>query len=147
LRDNKVYLDHPDPSLRKTTAYTALAFYIGYPGDKDDKRKRGDGLVTSVRDDPPLLNWIYVDKDTLELKHGNRSQSIENIVGHWDWIKDEKTIIFEGEEPFVAVKEEPGVWAVYCDCYRDGLASIGQTGKTRVEISLDRKLVEDEKDK
>jgi hypothetical protein len=103
--------------------------------------------VTSVRDDPPLLNWIYVDKDTLELKHGNRTQSIEHIVGHWDWTKDETTIILEGEEPFVAVEEEPGVWAVYCDCYRDGLASIAQTGKAIVEISLDRNLVEDEKDK
>jgi len=145
LKDNKVYLDDPHPSLRKeATAYTALAFYIGYP---DDDRKRGDGLVTSVSDNPPMLNWIYVDKNSFELRYGNRSQSIEHLVGHWDWTKDETGITLEGEELFAAVEEEPGVWAVYCDCYRDGLAGIAQTGKTIVEISLDRSLVEGEKDK
>jgi hypothetical protein len=94
-----------------------------------------------------MLNWIYVDKNSLELKYGNRSQSIEHLVGHWDWTTDETGITLEGEEPFAAVEEEPGVWALYCDCYRDGLAGIAQTGKTIVEISLDRSLVEGEKDK
>jgi len=30
----------------------------------------GDGYVTTSSDNPPQLNWIYVDKDTYGLKYG-----------------------------------------------------------------------------
>ena len=32
-------------------------------------------------DDPPQLNWIYVDKDTLEIKYGIRADSQDHLVG------------------------------------------------------------------
>ena len=32
-----------------------------------------------------MLNWIYIDRSTRELKYGNRTQSKEHIVGPWGW--------------------------------------------------------------
>ncbi|KAH8698645.1 hypothetical protein BGW36DRAFT_293961 [Talaromyces proteolyticus] len=139
LRDNKVYIDHADPSLRKQTAHTAAAFYIGYP---DDNQKRGDGLVSTISDNPPMLNWIYVDKNTMELKYGNRTQSIEHIVGHWDWTEDEAGVILDKKELWVAVEEEDDVWALYYDQNSDGLTGFVDPEKTVVEISICRNLID-----
>ncbi|EAW07221.1 uncharacterized protein ACLA_019260 [Aspergillus clavatus NRRL 1] len=123
LRDNKVlakvYLDDPIPSSRKVPSHTAEAFYIDYPElDETKHLKRGLGLVTTISDNPPMLGWIYVDEETHELKYGNRSQSVYNVVGPWDWANEETTLILEEESAFYAVQEDDGSWAVYFD--RDG---------------------------
>lgn len=86
-------------------------------------------------DDPPAMGWIYVDKDTLEVKYGNRSASIKHIVGPWDWTEDEEGLILEKQEAFVAVQEQPGVWAIYYDRYLDGE---GLPDKPTLAISLER---------
>lgn len=92
-----------------------------------------------------MLNWIYVDKDTLELKYGTRAHSREHHVGPWDWTDDEVGLTFEGWEGFVAVEEEKGKWALYFDRGDDGLKSL--KGKRRVlGCSLERKLLEKEKE-
>lgn len=88
-----------------------------------------------------MLNWIYVDKNTFELKYGNRSQSIGNIVGHWDWTEDESGLILQKKELWMAVEEEEDVWALYCDVKGDGLAAVADAGKTVIEISIDRDLL------
>ncbi|KAF9885946.1 hypothetical protein FE257_012236 [Aspergillus nanangensis] len=125
LRDNKVYLDDPQPSNRKIPSHTALAFYIDYPElDETKHLKRGLGLVTTISDDPPMLNWIYADKDTHELKYGNRSQSVEHVVGPWDWADEETTITLEEKHALVAVEEEDGSWAVYFDRSGDELEEV-----------------------
>ena len=54
-----------------------------YPDDDRNPSERG--LVSTVSLDPPMLNWIYAERDTGELLYGNRTQSIEHIVGPWDW--------------------------------------------------------------
>ncbi|KAE8148203.1 VPS28 protein-domain-containing protein [Aspergillus avenaceus] len=119
LRNNKVYLDDPIPSRRKTPSHTVTSFYIEYPElDETKHLKRGLGLVTSIADNPPMLGWIYVDEDTHELKYGNRSASVEHLVGPWDWTEDETTITLEESPDFFAVQEDDGEWAVYFD--RDG---------------------------
>ncbi|KAK2813846.1 hypothetical protein FQN50_000247 [Emmonsiellopsis sp. PD_5] len=142
LRDNKVYLDSPTPTSRPIPSHTAEAFYIGYP---DEEREPTLGLVSSVSTDPPMLNWIYVDKDTLELKYGNRTQSRPHLVGPWDWTEDRVGLTMKGVEGFVAVEEEggegEGVWGVYFDEDGDGLRRrVG--GRRVVEISLKRTMVE-----
>lgn len=135
----QVHLDHPKPSMRRTPSHTAQAFFIGYP---DNERNRGDGLVSTVSDDPPMLNWIYVDKDRLDLRYGNRTQSIDHIVGHWDWTEDGQRVMLEGQEHFVAVKEKEGIWALYYDRNGDGLVDVVEPDKTVVGISLDRRVIE-----
>ena len=98
------------------------------------------GLVSTIRQDPPELNWIYVDKDTLELKYGNKSQSIPHIVGTWDWTGDMKGLTLEGWEGFAALEESSGIWALYYDRDDDGLEVV-RRGRRVVECILERRLL------
>ncbi|KAL9622994.1 MAG: hypothetical protein Q9160_002712 [Pyrenula sp. 1 TL-2023] len=144
LRDEKVWIASPHPQNKKDRkeAYTAQAFYIEYP---DEEREKTRGLVTRVSDDPPMLNWMYVDKNTLELKYGNRTQSREHHVGPWDWTEDEGGVTFEGWEGFVAVEVNEGEWAVYFDRRDNGLEGVVDRRKRRmVEVSLERVMCEGE---
>lgn len=115
-------------------------FYIGYPGLKSPKR----GLVSMVYPDngAPTLNWVYADRDTYELKHGTRGQSVEHLVGSWDWTEDDHTgMLFEGEERVVAVEEEKGLWALYLDM-NDDREKLPK-GKRILDVSLERKVLDD----
>lgn len=144
----QVYLDDPDPSKRAIPSFTSLAFYIEYPELEETKHlKRGLGLPTYVAENPPLLNWIYADKDTHELKYGNRTQSVEHIVGPWDWTEDERVILLEEKNAFIAVEEGEGEWALYFDRDGDQLARIlemqGKLDNAFVPVSLVRRIAEE----
>ena len=104
------------------------------------------GLVSQVRDDPPLLNWIYVDKDTYELRYGNRSASYEHHVGPWDWTEEDETgVTFDGREGFMAVEDKrTGEWQVYFDRDDDNLKGKLPKERKRLQISLERKILEGE---
>jgi hypothetical protein len=147
----QVYIDDPSPAKRKAEAHAGQAFYIDYPEpDHMKDLKRGLGLVTTIQDNPPMLNWIYADKETHELKYGNRTQSCEHIPGPWDWKEDETTITLERpSRGFYAVKEEDGSWAVYFDRDRDELRWAMKAARRRkavvVPIQLKRSLVEIER--
>lgn len=91
-----------------------------------------------------MLNWIYADKETHELKYGNRSQSVDHVVGPWDWRDEETVVTLEGKTKFVAVEEDEGVWGLYFDRHRDGLVSRGLNGRKRVGIGLRRRVMEQE---
>ena len=100
------------------------------------------GLVSQVRDDPPLLNWLYVDKDTMELKYGNKSASIEHHVGPWDWTEDEKTITFDESKDFTAVQDpKTRRWQIYYDMDNDGLSRFVPKGRRMIQVSLQRTLL------
>ena len=134
-------------------------FYIEYP---DDERPPPApmGLVTKVTDDPPLMNWIYVDRFTSELKHGNRTESRSHRVGDWgntnqdsdgeegDDDDDPGGIDFDKDERFVAVQPEPGDlegrWEVYWDHNDDRLGD-GQEveGRRVLRVSLERKFIKE----
>ncbi|KAL4873831.1 hypothetical protein BDV12DRAFT_182157 [Aspergillus spectabilis] len=143
LRNNKVYIDDPSPSNRNIEAHAGQAFYIDYPEpDHMKDLKRGLGLVTSIQDNPPMLNWLYADKETYELKYGNRTQSCEHIPAPWDWTDEETEVILE-RRGFCAVREEDGSWAVYLDRDRDDLEEVlGGKGRVIVPITLRRCVVE-----
>ncbi|KAJ5099966.1 hypothetical protein N7532_006967 [Penicillium argentinense] len=143
-----VYLDFLNPSDRSIPSFTALAFYIEYPEPDETKHlERGLGLPTYVSANPPLLNWIYADKDTYELKYGNRTQSVTHIVGPWDWTEDEKVILLEEKNAFFAVEEEEGQWALYFDREGDELARVLEEREMLdnafVPVTLMRKVVEE----
>ena len=89
-------------------------------------------------DEPPQLNWIYVDQDTYEIKYGNRLESEDHLVGPWDCTKIDKRLTLEGWEGFMAVEVEKGLWALYFDRDDDGLKT--KVSKKRIlEIELARK--------
>lgn len=114
-------------------------FYIAYP---DDDRPYTRGLVSTISVDPPMLNWVYIDKDTYELKYASRSGSIAHHVGSYDWTGDEdgSCITFDEWEGFVAVEEQPNLWALYFDMDDDGLKA-KRKGRKVVEVSLVRRVI------
>jgi hypothetical protein len=77
--------------------------------------------VSTITDEPPQLNWIYVNSDTYEVKYGTRVVSEPHLVGPWDCTRMDKRITLEGWEGFMAVREAPGLWALYFDREDDRL--------------------------
>ena len=77
--------------------------------------------MSTIADDPPMLNWIYVSAETRALCYAGRKDTIGHVIGPWGWSADEKYLILEGSpEGFIAVREERGAddpwrWAVYWD--------------------------------
>ena len=123
-----------------TTHHPFTGFYVVYP---DDDRMYTRGIVSTITVDPPMLNWIYADKDTLEMKYSNRTGSIAHHVGSFDWTDedpDDSAVTLEDFEGFMAVEEKPGQWALYFDWDDDGLKS--HRGEKRVvQISLYRRVI------
>ncbi|KAJ7635553.1 hypothetical protein DFH06DRAFT_1284322 [Mycena polygramma] len=139
LRNQKLYLDDSDPSHRTfPDGHPFSGFYLEYPvGDKPL------GLVSTIQKEPPELNWIYADADTLEIKYGNKTASQDHIPGPWDWSDDQKSLLLDDWEGFVAVEEEEGVWALYYDEDDDHLAeALPEDNKKRVvEVHLRRRVL------
>lgn len=108
-------------------------YYLPYPDEKYE------GLVSTITDEPPVLNWIYVDKETYEVKYGVRAQAQPNIHGPFDCTRQDRRLTLEGWEGFVAVEEEDGLWAVYFDREDNGLKGRVQPGTRVLEIELTRK--------
>lgn len=86
-----------------------------------------------------MLNWIYVDKDTYEVKYGIRAQAQPNIHGPFDCTRQDRRVTLEGWEGFVAVEEEEGLWALYFDRDDNGLKGKVKPGTRVLEIELTRK--------
>ena len=137
-------------------------FYVAYP-DEQRPQPAPMGLVSTISVEPPMLNWIYVDNDTLELKHGNRTQSRPHWVGSWKWTTgqdadddgdpDEEPggLTLDGEERFVVVEpvrggETNGRWELRWDRHDDGLKGVdGIKGRRVLRVSLERTFLEPRK--
>jgi hypothetical protein len=132
-------------------------FFIEYP-DEQRPKPAPIGMVTKISDDPPMMNWIYIDRKTSQLKHGNRTQSRPHRVGDFGWSNDDDNdfnddedpggIEFDGEEKFVAVEPEKGDsegrWEIWWDQYDNHLRDKEQfKGRRIFGISLERKFVEE----
>lgn len=76
--------------------YAFNGFYLDYP---DDERPppAPTGLVSMVSDHPPMMNWIYIDTETWEVKYGNRTMSRKHWVGNFGWTSEEDDEDFETE--------------------------------------------------
>lgn len=129
------------PGVESDDDHPFAGYFLPYP-DKSWGRA-GEGLVSTISDDPPQLNWIYVDADTYEVKYGNRAESADHIVGPWDCTKLDRRVTMEGWEGFVAVREGPGNWALYFDRDDDALE---ERFKRSVEVTLSRKEMKKRKD-
>jgi hypothetical protein len=140
LKEDKVWIGPQNGLNPCKDGYVAEAFYIEYP---DPERVPVPmGLASQVQDNPPLLNWIYVDKETMELKYGNKSASKEHHVGPWDWTEDEQGVNIDGMETFTAVEEPVSKrWQVYVDKDDDGLSRFVPKGRRKMQVSLKRSLI------
>ncbi|RYC61430.1 hypothetical protein CHU98_g4786 [Xylaria longipes] len=108
-------------------------FYFGYPCPEEHQ-----GLVSPIAADPPMLNWIYADKDTGLLCHGGRKDTVGHVIGPWSWTEDEEYLILEGEQYFVAVQNDDGSWCVHYD--KNGDMDEIMAPRDVVEIELCREL-------
>lgn len=164
LKNQKLYIDtasnifaspqdpaageDPSNSLKEDTEPEATGhlfsgFYLPHPVLQSQWAReglKGEGLVSTIRDEPPDLNWIYVDRDTLEVKYGSRAESEGHLLGPWDCTERERRVTFEGWEGFLAVEDapetNPGVWALYFDRENDGL---GGRAVRRLTVLLSRR--------
>ncbi|KAJ9149096.1 hypothetical protein NKR23_g4664 [Pleurostoma richardsiae] len=121
LTDGQLYIDHssaPKPGHKFT------GYYFTYPSEAQHR-----GLVSTIADDPPMLNWLYVDKDTGALRYGGRKDTLGHVIGPWGWSADEEYLTLHGDDTrFIAVEdEESRKWTVWLALDRDGrLEPVGQ---------------------
>ncbi|KAI0394677.1 hypothetical protein F5Y17DRAFT_244502 [Xylariaceae sp. FL0594] len=94
------------------------------------------GLVSTICDEPPVMNWIYVDRWSHELKFGNRAWADDNWPVPWDCTRQDRRLTFGGWEGFCAVKEEGRFWALYFDVDGDGLRTKVPEGTPVLEVVL-----------
>ncbi|KAG8417556.1 hypothetical protein J3458_005052 [Metarhizium acridum] len=116
LKDGKLVLEFPGQNVH---GHKFCGFHFKYPGEEQHL-----GLVSSIQDEPPMLNWIYVNRDTRALEYGARKDTVGHIVGPWGWSEDERFLTLDGTAGgFVARKQEHnGVerWILYWDPETDG---------------------------
>ncbi|KAF2674751.1 hypothetical protein BT63DRAFT_462311 [Microthyrium microscopicum] len=147
LRNNKIYVSTPSPSYPegRDDEHLFAGYFLAYP--EKNWGRQGEGLVSTISDDPPQLNWVYVDSDTYEVKYGLKVDSLPHIVGPWDCTRIDKRITLEGWEGFMVVREEPGEWALYFDREDDGLRDKVSPDKRILEVTMARKERRQEKPK
>ncbi|KAF4954066.1 hypothetical protein FSARC_12233 [Fusarium sarcochroum] len=139
LKDSKLYIanEHPlynhDSKNNVSKGYAFSGYFLPFPDSEYE------GLVTTISDDPPFLNWIYVDKNTYEVKHGVRADTEGHITGPFDCTKQDRRMTCQGWEGFCAVEELPGIWALYYDNDDDGLKSKVAMGTRVLEVELTRR--------
>ena len=145
----QLFIEPKSPITRQpanVSSHPFTGFYIAYP---DENRPTTRGFVSTISRDPPMLNWIYVDKDTYECKYSNRTGSIAHHVGDWDWTSEhgpDSCVTFDGWEGFLAVEEDgegSGKWALYFDFEDDGLKG-RKKGRRTLEVSLERRVISEQ---
>ena len=108
-------------------------YYLPYPDEKYE------GLVTTITDEAPIMNWVYIDKETYEVKYGVRLNAQPNLTGPFDCTRQDRRLTFDGWEGWCAVEEFPTIWSLYFDKDDDGLRSKVTAGTRVLEIELSRK--------
>lgn len=95
--------------------------------------------MSTIADDPPQLNWIYVDRDTYEVKYGLKVDAEGHHTGPWNVSPIDRRLTFDGWEGFTVVEEEEGIWALYFDIEDDGLEGKIPLTQRIMEVELTRK--------
>ncbi|GAB1318605.1 hypothetical protein MFIFM68171_08815 [Madurella fahalii] len=109
LKEGKLWIDHPAFPM---PGHKFTGYYFTYPSEAQHR-----GLVSTISDDPPMLNWIFVDKDNGMVRHGGRQDTLGgHTIGPWYWSDDEQWLTLEGDASrFAAVQMENKKWAVVWD--------------------------------
>lgn len=136
LREGKLYVQLS--SYKGKHNHPFSGYYLPYPDSNFD------GLVSTISDNPPQLNWIYLDTKSAisQICHGLRKEAELGLTGAWGarvLADGEKRYLFENWEGFVAVEsDEPGLWSLCFDRYDDGLKGKLEDGQRTVEVELIR---------
>ncbi|TVY59336.1 hypothetical protein LCER1_G000745 [Lachnellula cervina] len=128
LSGDKLYVD-TNTSLNTPFGHPFAGYYHPYPDTPYS------GLISTISDDPPMMNWIYVDRDTYELKFGARPYAEHNFKGPWDCTRQERRLTFGGWEGFCVVLEESGFWGVHFDIDQNALSEKA-AGRVVIEVEL-----------
>jgi hypothetical protein len=132
LRNGKLYIDTGTED-GAPLGHPYAGYYLPYPDSEHE------GLVTTITDVAPVMNWVYIDKKTHEAKYGVRVDAQPNLTGPFSCTRQDRRMTFAGWEGWCAVEEAPGLWAVYFDVSDDGLRSKVAPGTRVLEIELCRK--------
>ncbi|KAF2029608.1 hypothetical protein EK21DRAFT_112818 [Setomelanomma holmii] len=135
LRDGKLYVQLS--TYDGTSNHPFSGYYLPYPNSNFE------GLVSTISDNPPQLNWIYLDTMSSEIRHGLRVEAEEKgLTGPWGarvLSNGEIRFLIENWEGFVAVEtEELGLWSLHFDRYDSGLKGKIKQGQRTVELELIR---------
>lgn len=131
LRENKLYIDCISPD-NSPFGHPFAGYYLPYP------EENFEGLVSMITEEAPILNWIYVESTTYEVKYGVRVDAQPNFHGPFDCTRQDHRMTFDGWEGFCAVEETPGEWALYFDYNDDGLQDRVPPGTRVLEVVLTR---------
>jgi hypothetical protein len=105
-----------------------------------------DGIVSTI-DQMSMLNWIYIDSSTYEVKYGVRAEADKHITGPMGILTlqdGEMRLICMQWEGFAAVEEEKDEWALYFDKDNNNLKEKVR-GKRITEVELIRDTSEETK--
>ncbi|KAK1457667.1 hypothetical protein CMEL01_15650 [Colletotrichum melonis] len=109
-------------------------YYLPYPDS------RFSGLVSTITHEAPIMNWIFVDPVTYQVRFGNRAIADGNVTGPWECTRQDRRLTFCGWEGFCAVLEDSGIWGLYFDCDGDSLRQkMKPEGRIVIEIELIRR--------
>ncbi|KAH6675414.1 hypothetical protein B0J14DRAFT_636932 [Halenospora varia] len=111
LSGNKLYID-TGTDHTQVFGHPFCGYFLKYP------ERPFEGLVSTIAEDPPIMNWIYVDQYTNEMKFGIRAESEYHYTGPFDTTRQNRRLLFQGWEGFVAILGEHGFWELRVD--RDG---------------------------
>ncbi|KAL0256385.1 hypothetical protein SLS55_008779 [Diplodia seriata] len=133
LRDHKLYIDTENTAeTDESSGHPFAGYYLPYPDSEYE------GLVSTITHVAPILNWIYIDKETFEVKYGVRDLAQPHLTGPFDCTRQDRRLTFEDWEGFVAVEEKPMTWALYFDRDDNGLKGKVQPGQKVLEVVLTR---------
>lgn len=131
----QILLDLPDYPIK---AHRFCGHYFKYPSEEAHL-----GLVSTIADDPPMLNWIYVNKETRQLQYGGKKDTLGHVIGPWFWSADEHFITLEGDhEPFVA-RLVDGQWCVCWDPEQELEDCLRLKLRRRLLMGMESKYVRD----
>lgn len=134
--DDDAPVDSEELEFEPPTSHPFTGYFLPHPSH--NWRWQGEGMVSTIAPGPPVLNWIFVDKDTNEVKYGNKIESEGHLMGPWSCTKIDRRLLFQGWEGFLAVKEKAHEWSLYFDVEDDGLKG-KVSGRRKLEVEVSRK--------
>jgi hypothetical protein len=127
----KIFVDTSARDSQEEKHFYA-GYYLPYPG------AAYEGLVTTITPFAPIMNWVYVDATTFQLKYGTKRDADPNLTGPFNCTGPNHRLSFMDWEGFCAVDTDKG-WAIYFDIDDNGLKGKVPTGTRVLELELSRR--------